>query len=132
MPLFRFLLSPLIVLLLCTSAWALVCPPAKDLKQRDGWWSAPGGWLQRRDYPAPTPKARVSEFTGASFFGRLRGPGKLMCQYLVEGQPGVEYTLIYHPSKGGPMDFDWDCPPRSDKITCTCTGLRRSDCEVRD
>jgi len=136
------LLRPLMALALAVSltfalallagAGTLICPTADQLKQQDGWWAAPGGWQQRTDYKAPTPAARIREFTAASFDGDFRGPGRLMCFYTVEGQPGVEYTLIQHPSKGGPMDFDWDCPPRDKSITCTCTGLKQTDCEVKN
>jgi len=132
MNLIRLALALSLILAGASSAGALVCPLAKELKQHNGWWTAPGGWRQRSDYKPPIPAARVSEFTGASYEGDFRGPGRLMCQYLVEGQPGVDYTLIFHPTKGGPMDYDWDCPPLKKDITCTCVGLKPSDCEVRD
>jgi len=132
MRLLRLFLLLLLILSLAPSAAALVCPPPGEVKQKNGWWSAPGGWQQRQNYKAPTPAASISEFTGASFEGNLRGPGRMLCFYAVKGQPGVEYTLLTHPSKGGPMDFDWDCPPMDKNITCTCTGFKRTDCEVRD
>lgn len=113
-------------------AWALVCPAPEELQVVDGWWSAPGGWRQDRSYHKPAGSARIADFAAASFQGDLRGPGKLMCLYVVNGQPGTEYTKIFHPSQGGPMDFDWDCPPDTTAITCTCVGIKRSDCEVRD
>ncbi len=132
MRLLRLALPLALTFALASPCLALVCPPAKELKQQGGWWTAPGGWQQRTDYKAPIPGARISEFTGASFTGDLKGPGRLMCFYAVEEQPGVEYTLLVHPAKGGPMDFDWDCPPMDKDITCTCTGYKPSDCEVRD
>ncbi|MFH2127308.1 MAG: hypothetical protein ABIK12_12385 [Pseudomonadota bacterium] len=114
------------------TAWALVCPPHEELQIVDGWWSAPKGWQQDRSYKKPSASARIADFAAASFQGNLRGPGKLMCLYVVDGQPGAEYTKIFHPSSGGPMDFDWDCPTATTDITCSCVGLKRGDCEVRD
>ncbi|MCF8031581.1 MAG: hypothetical protein K9K66_01690 [Desulfarculaceae bacterium] len=133
----RLLLALALVITLAPAAVALeqrilICPPAKDLKQVQGWWSAPGGWEQRKDYKAPTPSASIDMFTGASYEGDLKGPGRMLCFYAVEGQPGVEYTMLVHPSKGGPMDYDWDCPPMKKNLTCTCNGFKRTDCEVRN
>ncbi|MCB2190528.1 MAG: hypothetical protein KQI62_03125 [Deltaproteobacteria bacterium] len=99
---------------------------------KDGWWSAPGGWQQDRFYQKPLSTARIHDFAAASFEGDFRGPGKMLCMYVVKGQPGEEYTKIFRPSKGGPMDFGWDCPPDATDITCSCVSLKRSDCEVKD
>ncbi|MCB2226496.1 MAG: hypothetical protein KQH53_07430 [Desulfarculaceae bacterium] len=133
----RVLLALLLVLTLASAAGAiqsgiLTCPPAEKLEKVQGWWSAPGGWKQRRDYKPPTANASIDMFTGASYEGFLKGPGRMMCLYAVNDQPEVEYTLLVRPSKGGPMDYNWDCPPADKKITCTCNGFKRSDCEVRD
>ena len=107
-----YLWCPLYGLVSAATAWALVCPPPEELQVVDGWWSAPKGWQQDRSYKKPQASARIAEFAAASFQGDFRGPGKLMCLYVVDGQPGAEYTKIFHPSSGGPMDFDWDCPTR--------------------
>lgn len=133
----RALLALTLVLTLAPAAWAielniLTCPPAEKLQKNQGWWSAPGGWEQRKNYKAPVAGASIDMFTGASYEGDLKGPGRLLCFYAVNGQPGVEYTLLAHPSKGGPMDYNWDCPPADKKITCTCNGFRRTDCEVKN
>lgn len=125
-------LAAVIWLLGVSPALALLCPPPEELQVVDGWWSAPGGWQQDRTYQKPLASARISGFAAASFHGNLRGPGKLMCLYVVKGQTRAEYTKIFHPSQGGPMDFDWDCPTATTDITCTCVGLKRRDCEVRD
>ena len=139
MPMPRLLtaLCLLLALALPSGAWALekrilTCPADKELQKSQGWWSAPGGWEQRRDYKAPVAGASIDMFTGASYEGDLKGPGRLLCFYAVNGQPGEEYTLLVRPSKGGPMDYNWDCPPADKKITCTCNGFKRTDCEVRD
>ena len=116
MILLRLLIALCLILILAPSAWALdthilVCPPAKEVKQSQGWWSAPGGWQQRKDYKAPTPATRIDMFTRASYEGDLKGPGRMLCFYAVEGQPGEEYTMITHASKGGPMDYNLGLPP---------------------
>lgn len=119
-------------LLSSAPALALVCPAPQELQVVDGWWSAPGGWQQDRSYKKPLPTARITDFSAASYEGHLRGPGKLMCLYEVSGQAGAEFTKISHPTSGGPMDFNWDCPPTDWEVTCTCVGLKLGDCEVRD
>ena len=115
-----------------SAAWALTCPAPEEVKIADGWWSAPEGWQQDRTYQKPSAAAHIVDFAAASFQGNLKGPGKMLCLYVVKGQPGAEFTKLLHPSSGGPMDFNWDCPPDTTGITCSCVSLRRTDCEVRD